>query len=129
MIEVRTRLDVQKILRAKRRGNPDSLVRAGAYLRRVMRSTIGRTKKPRAAGKAMSSPTGSARRSILFGVDKRNDSVVVGPSVKLFGKAGQYHEFGRKRYGRKYPERPFAAPSLTKSKDKLDQFWSGSITR
>lgn len=126
-IKVRTRMDVQKVLRRSRRGGLDSLGRAGAYLRTVMKRTLGNRKNPRAPGQPASSPTGHARRSILFAVDKRSESVIVGPSYRRVGRAMYAHEFGRKHHGQKFPARPFAGPALQKALPALSPFWQGVI--
>lgn len=125
---VQTRMDVKKVLRKKKRGNLDSLGKAGAYVRTVMSRTIGSNKKPRPPGRPMTSPTRRAKKSILFHASKETESVVIGPSHRIMGKSMHAHEFGRKHKGVQEPARPFAVPSLEKSQEKLSPFWRGSIT-
>lgn len=126
-LQIRTRSEIPKVLRAQRRGNIDSLGRAGAYQRAVMQNTIGRGKKPRPAGQPATSPKGFARRSVLFYVDKVRDSVIIGPSYRIVGRVMHAHEKGSKHKGQKMPARPFAGPSVQKAAPKLSQFWRGSV--
>lgn len=127
-IRVRTRSDVQKVLRRARRANLDSLYRAGAYLRTVMKRTLGRRKTPRAPGKPATSPKGYASKSILFAVDSRRESVIVGPSYRRVGRVMHAHEVGGKHHGQRFPARPFAGPSLDKARPALAPYWRGVIS-
>ena len=127
-MKVTTRLEVQKVLKIKSRRAYDTLGRAGAYTRAVMRNTIRSNKKARPGGKPMTSPTKLARSSIVFSVNEKDESVQIGPKYSILGRIGSVHEFGGMFRGRKYPARPFAAPTIPKVQPKLAEFWRGTVT-
>lgn len=56
------------------------LRRMGAYVRTVARRKVKTSERPSAAGTPPHSRTGALKRGILFGVEKRQQSVVIGPS-------------------------------------------------
>ena len=116
----------------------NSLGRAGAYIRTVMRNSIkrrGRGGKPSQAGKPPKS-TGPLKDAILFELSPQKDDVAVGPTFGGFGKLGRVHEEGGTFKGlnfegditlKRYPKRPFAAPALQKSLPRISSFWKSSI--
>ena len=128
-ITVKTRDDIPKAIRAARRGNIDSLGKAGAFTRGVMKRTIGRAKNPRPEGQPMASATGRARGAVLFAVEAERGRVLIGPTHKRAGQWAAAHEHGLKYKGQRFAARPFAAPTLPKVDHKIAEFWRGFIAR
>lgn len=128
-VKIKTRDEIPKLMRKAKRANLDSLGKSGAYTRQVMKSKLTKRKKPRPPGQSVASPTKRARKSILFAVDKIDDSVVIGPSANLVGRVMSAHEFGTPYKGDKIKARPFAGPALEKATPKLAPFWRGSVSK
>jgi len=126
-MRVRTRSDVQKVLRKVRQANIRSLGHAGGTIRKVARHSIRRSPNPSAPGKPPHTRKGQLRRSILYAVDKSKQSVVIGPSVALVGTSATAHEFGGRYRKERYPRRPFMGPALEQTRAKLPKHWAGSV--
>jgi len=127
-MKIKTRDDVKKVIRAKRRGEPKTLGRVGAITRGAMKRTLGRpTKKPRAPGRPMSSPTKRAKKGILFSVNERRGVVQIGPSIRMVGLSANAHEFGKNFKGNAYEARPFAKPTIEQMAPKAPRFWANSL--
>ena len=126
-LEVRTRSDVKKVLRRRRRQEPRNLSYAAAYMRRVMKSVIGKNKKPRAKGQPMTSTTHRAYKSIIYAVDKVREVAQIGPSYNLVGRSAMAHDQGTRFRGQRVERRPFRGKTLEKGAPKLASFWRGSI--
>lgn len=123
-MKAHTNFDIAKVQKIRDREDYRTLGRAGAFVRSVMRRKVGRRKTPRPAGQPMASPSGLARSSIVFSVDRKSRSVVIGPLKRMFGGLGQLHEFGGVYKGRRYPARPYSQPSLEQAQPKIDEFWA-----
>ena len=100
--------DRPKVQRAVDRSKRRSLSRAGAFIRQRARTSIRKRKRQSRPGQPPSSHTGLLRRFILFGYDRRSDSVVVGPVGFRRSRAPTVLEFGgrttvesRRRGGRR----------------------------
>jgi hypothetical protein len=128
-LQVRTRSEIPKVLRAAKRAKITSLGRAAAYTRGVMRNTLGRRKTPRPPGQPAASPTNKARRSVLFYYDRVKEVAIIGPSYRMVGRVMYAHEKGKRYKGDKFPARPFGEPTIRKAAPKLSEFWRGSVTR
>lgn len=128
-MKVKTRDDIPRVLRAAKRANIDSITRAAAYTRTVIKRKIGRRKSPRAKGQAMTSRTGRATKSIVFAADKQNQTAIIGPTHRVVGRSLSAHEHGGKFKGDKFDKRPFAQPGLEAATPKLDSFWRGSLKK
>jgi len=105
-MKVRSRMDSRKVVRASRRGSIKSLGQAGAYLRGIAKRSIKVSKDSAPAGHQPHSRKGRLKGAILFGVEKEQQRVVIGPTVTAVGRIGRTHEFGgtepaKKRKGRK----------------------------
>jgi len=124
---VRTRDEIPKVIRKAKRANIDSIGRAAAFTRGVMKRKLSKRKKPRPPGQPAASPTGRAKKSVLFAYDRRSDSAIIGPSHNIVGRSMHAHEFGTKHKGDRFPARPFAGPTIEDVSPKLSQFWRGSI--
>jgi hypothetical protein len=108
------------------------LSKAGAFVRRSARSSIRKRKRASAPGKPPSSHTGEYKRSILFGYDKANRSVVIGPSVNFGGaEVPTLLEFGgsakRERRRVQYRARPHMLPALEKESANFPNLFKNSV--
>ena len=105
----------------------DILRRMGAYVRTVARRKVRTSERPSPAGPPPHSRTGALRRGILFGVEKRRQSVVVGPSERFVGTSMTAHEFGGAYKRERYPKRPLMGPSLKESVPRLARMWQDAV--
>lgn len=135
--------DRPKVRRAVNRGKRRALSRAGTFIRQRAKTSIRKRKRSSLPGQPPSSHTGLLRKFILFGYDRRSDSVVVGPvgfrRVKRAG-APNVLEFGgrttveTKRRGKKKQKRvvriaarPYMRPALEKERSNLPKVWRNSV--
>lgn len=150
MIDINAKIisSFDKVTKAAKKASSKALKSSGAYLRKVVQSGIKKGKikdgemvpsKPGTPPHYWQQPGLNFKKSILFGIDGEN--VVVGAIAGRFGKLGQLHEFGGQKMNKvwdreakkeisvlaTYPARPFMAPGLEKSKDKISKFWEDSI--
>lgn len=93
-VKVRSRMDSRKVVRASRKGSIKSLGKAGAYLRGIAKRSIKVSKESAPAGHQPHSRKGRLKGAILFGVEKEQQRVVIGPTVTAAGRIGRTHEFG-----------------------------------
>lgn len=70
---------------------------------------------------------GLLKNSLLFGVEKKPQSAVIGPAESIIGTAMVPHEFGGKYRKRRYPKRPLMGPTLEKTASKLPSLWEKSV--
>ena len=105
----------------------DVLRRMGAYIRRVAQSKVRQSRNPSQPGEPPHTRRGALKRGILFGVDRRTNSVVVGPSVRFVGTSMQAHEFGGGYKRERYPKRPLMGPSLRESAPHLAKMWENAV--
>ena len=93
-MKVRIEFDESRILIAVQRGNITALRRAGAYVRKAARNRVTQSANASTPGSPPNTRQGLLKRSLLFGVEKQRQSVVVGPAEKFIGTAMKAHEFG-----------------------------------
>jgi len=124
---VRTRVDVQIVLRKARRANIRTLAHAGAAIRLAAKWSIRKRKGPSAEGTPPHTHTRRLPRAILYAVEKRAQRVVIGPSRTLIGRVGAVHEHGLRYMGDQYEPRPYMGPALKQTEDRLPSMWEGSI--
>lgn len=120
------------------------LSKAGAFIRTAAKTSIRKRKGSAPPGAPPHSHEGSLRRLILFGYDKPNDSVVVGPVGFTKSEAPSVLEYGgdtvvlRRVGGRggkltsqkvKIAPRPYMAPALEKERPKLPLLWRNSVRK
>lgn len=105
-VYIKTDLDMRAVERAVQKDAPNTLRRAGAYVRAVAKNSIKQRKNPDIASAPGSPPVSHKnkgnpgfKRTILFGVTPSGTSVLVGPMHVKGGLAnvGRIHEFGGKR--------------------------------
>lgn len=120
-----------------------ALSKAGAFIRTAAKTSIRKRKGSAPPGAPPHSHEGSLRRLILFGYDKPNDSVVIGPVGFKKGDppAPSVLEHGgdtvvlRRRGGKltsqkvKIAPRPYMAPAMEKERPKLPILWRNSIKK
>lgn len=133
--------DRPKVQRAVDRAKRQVLSRAGAFIRTTARHSIRKRKGSAPPGTPPHSHEGSLRRLILFGYDRRSDSVVVGPVGFKKSVAPRALEHGgatvvvSRRRGRlqsrkvKIAARPYMAPALERERPNLPVMWRNSVRR
>ena len=122
-LKQKTQFDTEKIKRKVRKANIESLSGTGAYIRRVARNKIIQSPNSAPVGSAPHSRRGQLKKSLLFGVDRQRNSVVIGPAASLIGQSMVAHEYGKERY----PRRPLMGPSLQQSRSRLPAMWADSV--
>ena len=103
------------------------LRRMGAYVRRAAQHKVRSSEKPSPPGTPPHSKTGVLKRGILFGVEKRRQSVVIGPSERFVGESMSAHEFGGRYRKERYPKRPLMGPTLKESAPRLSRLWEDAV--
>lgn len=127
-VKVKTKFYKAAVKKATDEMNFNSLGRAGAFTRQVARRSLRTSKTPSQPGNPPKSPTKLLRNSIRFEVDSTfRDDVVIGPSATTADTIGAVHEFGRDRFGREYPKRPFMEPALEIVRNRLPRFWADKL--
>lgn len=119
--------DANRVIVATRRGSVKALRRAGAYVRKASRNAISISSKASLPGQPPHSREGLLKRSVLFGVEKRREAVLIGPAYSFVGHVMTAHEYGGRYRGRRYPKRPLMGPVLNKTKDKLPSLWKDAV--
>ena len=127
MTNVRIEFDENGMLSAMRKANAKALRRAGAYVRKTAVNAVSRSSKASQPGTPPNTRKGLLKRSILFGVDKERQAVVIGPAKSLIGISMIAHEFGGMYRRRKYPKRPLMGPSLLKAAPQLSRLWENAL--
>jgi hypothetical protein len=126
-MKCRIEFDDRRILVAVRSGNNIALRRAGAYIRKAARNRVTTSDKASAPGSPPHTRQGLLKQSLLFGVDSRRESVVIGPAESIIGTAMVAHEYGGTYRKRRYPKRPLMGPTLEKTATKLPALWEKSV--
>ena len=119
--------DADGLVARAAKGSVDVLRRMGAYIRRAAQSKVRQSRNPSQPGEPPHTRRGALKRGILFGVDRRTNSVVVGPSVRFVGTSMQAHEFGGGYKRERYPKRPLMGPSLRESAPHLAKMWEDAV--
>ena len=119
--------DADGLVARAAKASVDVLRRMGAYIRRVAQSKVRQSRNPSQPGEPPHTRRGALKRGILFGVDRRTNSVVVGPSVRFVGTSMQAHEFGGGYKRERYPKRPLMGPSLRESAPHLAKMWENAV--
>ena len=127
-MKTRISLEPRRLFAAVARGSLDALRRAGAYVRRAARHQVRTSENPSPPGSPPHSRAGALKRSILFGVDKPAQAVLIGPAESLIGTSMAAHEFGGRYKRERYPRRPLMGPTLQSTAPKLASFWRDAVT-
>ena len=126
-MKVHIEFDQSRILVAVKSGNITALRRAGAYIRKSARNKVTQSANASVPGSPPNTRRGLLKQSLLFGVEKQRQSVVVGPAEKFIGTAMSAHEFGGTYRRRRYPKRPLMGPTLQATLPKLPTLWEKSV--
>ena len=126
-MKVHIEFDQSRILVAVKSGNITALRRAGAYIRKSAQNKVTQSSNASAPGSPPNTRRGLLKQSLLFGVEKQRQSVVVGPAEKFIGTAMSAHEFGGTYRRRRYPKRPLMGPTLQATLPKLPTLWEKSV--
>ena len=126
-MKVHIDFDEHRILVAVKCGNITALRRAGAYVRKAARNKVTQSSNASTPGSPPNTRQGLLKRSLLFGVEKQKQSVVIGPAEKFIGTAMKAHEFGGTYRKRRYPKRPLMGPTLQATATKLPALWDKSV--
>ena len=126
-MKCRIEFDDRRILVAVRSGNNVALRRAGAYIRKAARNRVTTSDKASAPGSPPNTRQGLLKQSLLFGMENRRESVVIGPAESIIGTAMVAHEYGGTYRKRRYPKRPLMGPTLEKTATKLPALWEKSV--
>lgn len=119
--------DADSLVARAAKASVDILRRMGAYIRRAAQSKVRQSRNPSQPGEPPHTRRGALKRGILFGVDRRTNSVVVGPSIRFVGTSMQAHEFGGGYKRERYPKRPLMGPSLRESAPHLARMWENAV--
>ena len=128
-VKMRLELDSRRLLGVVSKANIASLRRAGAYVRKSARNAVHKSKHASEKGTPPHTRRGLLKRSILFGVEKKRMSVVIGPAKKFIGISMTAHEFGGMYRRRFYPKRPLMGPTLNKTAPQLPKLWQNAVKR
>ena len=128
-MKCRIEFDDRRILLAVQGGNITALRRAGAYIRKSARNRVSQSQKASMPGTPPNTRRGLLKQSLLFGVEKQRQSVVIGPAESFIGTAMTAHEFGGIYRKRCYPRRPLMKPTLEKTLPKLPALWENSVKK
>lgn len=117
----------KKLWQAANKGSFRSLSHAAASLRRTAQRSIHKRPGPALAGTPPHTRNERLRKAILYSVDRRAGSAVIGPTRSMIGPAGAAHEHGGPFRGRDYPARPFMGPALRATQSRLPRMWANSL--
>lgn len=130
MIEVKATAEMQpqKIEKAADKATYNNLRHAGFSIGKAAKASILKSREPSEPGKP---PTtrGRGRKNLRAAIFTSSDkeSVIVGPRASYVGDSGEAHEFGKRRLGDSFDERPFMAPALAASLSRFARDWQGTI--
>ena len=119
--------DADGLVARAAKASQDVLRRMGAYVRRVAQSKVRRSPGPSAPGSPPHTRKGLLKRAILFGVDRRENRVLVGPGFRFVGTSMMAHEFGGGYKRQRYPKRPLMGPALRESAPHLSKMWEDAV--
>lgn len=144
MIDVKFSMffDRERVQRRVKDGTKSVLSKAGAYIRRTARKSMGnRGKRNKSArpGQAPRVHAGQLKDLLFFGYDERTNSVVIGPQLygrstnptvphllEFGGSVSRTDKHGRQRVYH-YHAFPYMRPALEKEMPNFPGLFSGSI--
>lgn len=118
--------DSKLVLRATDRATRKALSKFGAYVRTRARTSIRKRRRVSSPGSPPSSHTGKLKKSVFFGYDVNNKSVVVGP-LKYRTNAADALENGAISGGKTYLPRPFMSPAFRRELPNAPKLFKDSI--
>jgi hypothetical protein len=126
-MKAKTQFHMGRVIAAAKKASITSLGHAGAAIRLVARHSIKRSPAASAPGRPPHTRRGLLRNAILYAVEPRQQSVVIGPDVGFVDTSGSAHEFGGRYKREHYPRRSFMGPALEQVKDRLPRHWAASV--
>lgn len=130
MIEttVRTAENTKKIQQSAEKATFENLRHAAFSLSKDAKSTIDKSDSPSEAGSAphTKGKKGHNLKGAIF-TNIIRDSALIGPRASFVEDAGALHEFGERREGEDFDERPFMGPALDRAIPRFAADWAGSI--
>ena len=111
--------DERAVRNALDSGTRRALSKFGAFVRRRAKSSIRKRRRISRPGEPPSSHTGKLRKSIYFGYDPKNKSVVVGPTKWSSSNAQALLEYGGTSRKALYRPRPYMRPAFQKELSNL----------
>ena len=103
------------------------LRRTGAYIRRVAQRKVQTSPNPSTPGSPPHSRRGALKRGLLFGVESKTGSVLIGPSYNFVGTSMVAHEFGGGYMKERNPKRPQMGPALRETVPHIAKFWQDTV--
>lgn len=125
--ELQIQLRLERITKAIQKAKAGSLPAVGYLISTLAKQKIQRSKTPSQPGTPPATRKGLLRKAIRYALAPDKQSVVIGPTASLVGKAGTAHEFGGKYRGQRFPERPFMGPSLADALPQIGPAFRGSV--
>lgn len=117
----------RKLRERIRQGKLRGIMGAAAYVRAVIRNSIRSRPGPSTEGNPPHTHKGTLKKAILYFVDKRSQTALIGASRQIVGVAGAEHEHAVAWRDDHFEERPFARPGLENAAPKLPSKWAGAI--
>lgn len=130
MIEATARVtdNTKRIEQAVEKATFENLRHAAFSLSKDAKSTIDKSDSPSEPGTAphtKGKKGHNLKGSIFTNVNK--ESALIGPRASWVDDAGSLHEFGERREGEDFDERPFMGPALDRAIPRFASDWAGSI--
>lgn len=137
-IDFNSFFDRKAVTDAVDRAERSKLSKAGAFVRRTMKSSIRKRRGVSDPGNPPSSHSGEVNRLIFFAYDQSRGEVVIGPllfrtRIRSAGTGAELLEFGgiARRPGSRrvsfYRARPFARPALEKELPRFPELWKDAV--
>jgi len=117
--DTRIQLRLERIAKAMERARKGSLHSVGYLISTIAKGSIKRSRKKSRPGEPPNTRRGLLRRAIRYQVADDRQSVVIGPTYSMVGRAGEAHEHGGRYKGQTYPERPLMGPALDEARPKI----------
>tara|TARA_Y100000310_G_C20640368_1_gene793559 strand:- start:772 stop:1194 length:423 start_codon:yes stop_codon:yes gene_type:complete len=118
----------ERVAIATKRAQFETIRHAAFGILRYAKGLIKKSDEPSAKGDP---PTtrgyGGKNLKAAIWADIESDSAFVGPRASIVGDVGEAHEFGVKRRGDTFDERPFMGPALMANQDSFADDWRGRI--
>jgi hypothetical protein len=127
-MDIKASIDTKPIERAVEKATFENIRHASFSLSKDAKSTIDKSSAPSEPGEAphTKGKKGHNLKGAIF-TNVQKDSGLIGPRASWVDDAGELHEFGERREGEDFDERPFMGPALDRAIPRFAQDWTGSI--
>ena len=126
-IRIQNDVQMQRVLRSVKKAAGGNIYSAAGLVRRSAIDSIERAHGASQPGSPPHTRRRQLPRSIVFSVDRRKPSAIIGPRFSFVGESGRAHEFGGRYKGQEYPERSFMYPALERTAPAFAGTFRGSI--